>query len=250
MNEIFTAESLIAFLTLTSLETVLGIDNVIFIAIVAGRLPAEQRDKARMLGLTLAVVTRILLLYTLSWMMRLTDDLFFIGSHGVSGKDLILLGGGLFLIAKATHEIHVKLEEGGHSDLERPKSAKFWGVIAQILLIDIIFSLDSVVTAVGMVNNLPIMVTAIIVSIGVMLIFSKTIVSFIERHPTIKMLALSFLILIGVMLVAEGCGKHIEKGYIYFAMAFSLMVETLNIRSRAGKQAHTGAPVAPVSPHS
>lgn len=237
MTELFTLEGLIALLTLTSLETVLGIDNIVFIAIVAGKLPAEQRDKARIMGLSLAVITRVLLLLTLSFLMRLTEPLFHVGAHGVSGKDLILLIGGGFLIAKSTHEIHLKLEEVEEEREETKVRGNFLAVLAQILMIDIIFSLDSVITAVGMVNNISIMIAAVVLSIGVMLTFSKAIVSFIEKHPTVKMLALSFLILIGVLLVAEGCGKHIEKGYVYFAMAFSLAVELLNIKATAKKKA-------------
>lgn len=238
MADLFTLEGLVALLTLTSLETVLGIDNIVFIAIVAGRLPAELRDKARVVGLSLAVVTRIMLLLTLSFLMKLTEPLFHVAAHGVSGKDLILLIGGGFLIAKSTHEIHLKLEEVGEERDETKAAGSFLAVLAQILMIDLIFSLDSVITAVGMVNNISIMVTAVILSIGIMLAFSKSIVSFIERHPTVKMLALSFLILIGVLLVAEGCGKHIEKGYVYFAMAFSLAVELLNIKATARRKAH------------
>jgi predicted tellurium resistance membrane protein TerC len=235
--EFLSVDGLVAFFTLAALEIVLGIDNIIFIAIVAGRLPAHLRERARIVGLSLAVVTRILLLLTLTTIMKLSTPLFHLAGHGFSGRHIILFLGGLFLIAKATHEIHVKLEEAGEAESEMKKGASsFWPVILQILLIDIIFSLDSVITAVGMVSNLWIMVAAIIASVIVMLVFSKAIVNFIERHPTIKMLALSFLILVGVLLVAESFGKHIEKGYIYFAMAFSLGVETLNIKLKANKK--------------
>jgi predicted tellurium resistance membrane protein TerC len=209
---------------------VLGIDNVIFIAIIAGRLPEKERDKARIIGLSLAVITRIMLLFMLSWLMQLTTPLFSVMSHAVSGKDLILIVGGLFLVGKATHEIHAKLEEPNEGMPSKKGSRRFWGIIVQILLLDIIFSLDSVITAVGMVNNLTVMIAAIITSIIIMLVFSKAIVNFINIHPTIKMLALSFLILIGVVLMADGFGQHINKAYIYFAMAFSLGVEMLNIK--------------------
>ena len=228
--ELITTENIIALFTLTALEIVLGIDNIIFIAIVAGKLPQELRDKARIIGLSLAVITRVGLLMTLSWFMTLTKPLFNILSHDFTGRDLVLLGGGLFLMAKATTEIHEKFDKNTEGSEKGQKVVKFINVIIQILILDIIFSIDSVITAVGMVNNIPIMVSAILLSIGVMLIFSKSIVGFIERNPTIKMLALSFLIMIGVLLVAESFGKHIEKGYVYFAMAFSLFVEMLNIK--------------------
>jgi predicted tellurium resistance membrane protein TerC len=237
MADIFTLDSLVSFGTLTALETVLGIDNIIFIAIVAGRLPKEMRDKARLVGLALAVVTRVALLYTLTLFMGLTSPLFEVAGQGFSGKDLILLGGGLFLMVKATHEIHTKFEETEQMHRTVRPTANFAGVVAQILLIDIIFSLDSVITAVGMVQHLSVMIAAIITSIVIMLLFSKAIVEFVDHHPTVKMLALSFLILIGVLLVAEGFGKHLDKKYVYFAMAFSLGVEMLNIRLTARKKA-------------
>ncbi|HMV82337.1 MAG TPA: TerC family protein [Blastocatellia bacterium] len=221
----------IALLTLTSLEIVLGIDNIIFISILAGKLPGEQQNKARVLGLLAAMVSRLLLLLSLTWIMRLTAPLFRIFSQEISGRDLILLVGGLFLIAKATHEIHNKLEgEEGESNTKVKSS--FAGVILQIMLIDIVFSLDSVITAVGMVQQVSIMMVAVIVSVGFMLFFSGAISNFVQRHPTVKMLALAFLILIGVNLVAEGLGQHIPKGYTYFAMAFSVLVEMLNLRLR------------------
>jgi predicted tellurium resistance membrane protein TerC len=221
----------IGFLTLTVLEIVLGIDNVVFISILAGKLPEHQQEKARKLGLTLALVTRILLLLGISWIVGLTKPLFEIFNHPISGKDLILGIGGLFLIAKATHEIHEKLEgEEGHAS--RKVAPRFASVIIQILLLDVVFSLDSVITAVGMVNKIPVMIAAVIIAVGFMLLFSGAISSFINRHPTLKMLALSFLILIGVMLVAEAFHREIPKGYIYFAMAFSVVVEILNMNLR------------------
>ncbi len=225
----------ISLLTLTALEIVLGIDNVIFISILAGKLPAGQQDRARKLGLSLALVTRILLLCSLAWMMRLTTPLFSLLGHGVSGRDLILLVGGLFLIGKSTHEIHGKLEGGdGHTTTRVAPS--FTAVIVQILLLDIVFSLDSVITAIGMANLLGVMIAAVVIAMVVMLMFAGAISSFVERHPTIKMLALSFLLLIGVTLVADGLGHHIPKGYIYFSMAFSLGVEMLNLRLRTKPQ--------------
>jgi len=221
----------IGFLTLTILEIVLGIDNVVFISILAGKLPAHQQEKARKLGLTLALVTRILLLLGISWIVGLTKPLFEILNHPISGKDLILGIGGLFLIAKATHEIHEKLEgEEGHAS--RKVAPRFASVIIQILLLDIVFSLDSVITAVGMVNKIPVMIAAVVIAVGFMLLFSGAISSFINRHPTLKMLALSFLILIGVMLVAEAFHREIPNGYSYFAMAFSVDVEILNMNLR------------------
>jgi predicted tellurium resistance membrane protein TerC len=230
----------ISLVTLTLLEIVLGIDNVIFISILAGKLPKESQDKARQVGLGLALITRILLLCGLSWLVSLTEPLFTLFENVASGKfkqafsgrDLILLIGGLFLLAKSTHEIHEKLE-GEDGSTSNRVAANFWSVIVQILLIDIVFSLDSVITAVGMVDQLGVMIGAVIIAVGFMLIFSKWISDFVNQHPTIKMLALSFLILIGVMLIADGLGRHIPKGYIYFAMAFSVGVECLNIRMRA-----------------
>ncbi len=229
------AELVVAFLTLCVLEIVLGIDNVIFIAILAGKLPSHQQAKARFIGLLLAMVTRVLLLLSVAWMARLTKPLFSLFQHDVSGRDLILIMGGLFLVWKSTHEIHSKLEgEEGHGS-ER-KLTSFSSVITQIVLLDIVFSLDSVITAVGMVNNIPVMVAAVMVAVVFMMFFSGPISAFVERHPTVKMLALSFLLLIGVTLIADGSGQHVPKGYIYFAMGFSVFVEVLNIRSR--KPAH------------
>ncbi len=232
MTVLTTAEGWIALLTLTVLEIVLGIDNVIFISILAGRLPQNQRERARKLGLSLAMLIRILLLFTITWVMRLTTPLFTVTSQEISGRDLILIIGGLFLIAKSTHEIHDKLEgEEGHADGR--VAASFGGVIVQILLLDIVFSLDSVITAVGMAESLLIMVLAVVIAVGVMLVSAKAIGEFVDRHPTVKMLALSFLILIGVSLIGEGFDQHIPKGYIYFAMGFSIFVEMINLRVRA-----------------
>lgn len=225
----------ISLLTLTALEIVLGIDNVIFISILAGKLPPEEQGKARKLGLILALVTRILLLMSLSWIMGLTQPLFTLPvmNKEISGRDLVLLLGGLFLIWKSVKEVHEKLEaEDGHVT-KKLKRVSFAAVIVQILLLDIVFSLDSVITAVGMANQLWVMVAAVIIAIGVMLAAAESISNFVNRHPTLKMLALSFLILIGVMLVAEGLDQHIPKGYIYFSMAFAFGVEMLNLRMRA-----------------
>lgn len=225
----------ISLLTLTALEIVLGIDNVIFISILAGKLPHAQQDKARKLGLSLALVTRILLLCSISWVMSLTKVLFVLPvMHvDVTGKSLILLVGGLFLIGKSVMEIHEKLEgEDGHATSGKGK-VSFNAVIVQILLLDIVFSLDSVITAVGMVDQLWVMITAVVIALGVMLAFAGAISDFVNRHPTLKMLALSFLILIGVMLVGDSLGHHIPKGYIYFSMAFAFGVEMLNLRLRA-----------------
>jgi predicted tellurium resistance membrane protein TerC len=225
------AELTVAFLTLCVLEIVLGIDNVIFISILAGKLPAHQQARARFVGLTLAMITRVLLLLSIAWMARLTQPLFSLFQHNVSGRDLILMMGGLFLVWKSTHEIHQKLEgEEGHDPTRAAVS--FTSVIIQIILLDIVFSLDSVITAVGMVNNISIMVGAVVVAVIFMMFFSGPISGFVERHPTVKMLALSFLLLIGVTLIADGFGQHIPKGYIYFAMGFSVLVEALNIRTR------------------
>jgi predicted tellurium resistance membrane protein TerC len=223
----------ISLVTLTGLEIVLGIDNIIFISILAGKLPAEQQQKARQLGLVLALISRLLLLASIAWMAKLTTPLFTLVGHGVSGRDLILIVGGLFLLAKSTHEIHEKLEgvDGGHNPAKG--AAKFSSVLIQIMLLDVVFSLDSVITAVGMAKHLGVMVAAVVLAMGVMLLAARSISDFVNRHPTLKVLALSFLILIGVTLVAEGTGAHISKGYVYFAMAFSFAVELLNVKIRA-----------------
>lgn len=223
----------IALATLTALEIVLGIDNIIFISILVGRLPAERRDLARRLGLSLAMLSRILLLLSLAWIMRLTEPLFTAFGMEISGRDLILIGGGLFLLWKSVHEIHASLEgepeeEGGAAAAR----ATFAGVLVQIAVIDIIFSLDSVITAVGLADQVSVMVLAILISVAVMMFAAKSIGEFVDRHPTIKMLALSFLVLVGVTLIAEGFDTHVPKGYIYFAMAFSVAVEMINIRLR------------------
>lgn len=227
---LLTSDGLIAFLTLASLEVVLGIDNIIFIAILAGRLPPEQRDKARQLGILLAVVSRLALLFSISLVMRLTDPFVNLGPFHFSGKDLILVFGGLFLLAKATYEIHHKVThgiEGQHPDGKGRVTLGF--VLAQVVMIDVVFSLDSVITAVGLTQHLVIMVAAVLSSVGVMLAMSGVIVRFIERHPAVKILALAFLIMIGALLVAEGFHQHVGKGYVYFAMAFSVLVESLQI---------------------
>jgi predicted tellurium resistance membrane protein TerC len=224
----------IAFLTLSLLELVLGIDNIVFISILAGKLPPEQQAKARYVGLALALGMRVILLFSLSWVIGLTAPLFTVMGQEISGRDLVLLIGGLFLLAKSTHEIHGALEgeEGHRSTKVYPSLA---GVLIQIALLDMVFSLDSVITAVGMVENLSIMIAAVVVSIAFMMAFAGSIGAFVQKHPTIKMLALSFLILIGVTLIAEGLEQHIPKGYIYFAMAFSVLVEILNLRLRKVK---------------
>jgi predicted tellurium resistance membrane protein TerC len=231
MLNLLTPENVVAFLTLTSLEIVLGIDNIIFIAILAGKLPEQQRDMARKLGLGVAVVSRIVLLLGISWVLKLKHPLFTMLHHEVTGKDLVLLIGGLFLIAKATYEIHHKVEHVIADDPRAKAPASLKLMLLQVVLIDVVFSLDSVITAVGMSQSIPIMVAAILTSVAVMLAASAPIVRFVDRHPAIKLLALSFLLLIGVLLVAEGFGKKIDKCYIYFAMAFSLGVELLNLRA-------------------
>jgi predicted tellurium resistance membrane protein TerC len=229
---LFTADALVALLTLTAMEIVLGIDNIVFISILAGRLPAEQRELARRLGLGAALVMRLGLLLTISWVMGLSQPLFALFGHGFSGRDLILLGGGLILIYKATWEIYDKLEAEHHERPDGAGRAVLLGVIGQIMLMDIVFSLDSVITAVGMADQILVMVVAMVAAVGVMLVAAGPIGDFVERHPSVKILALSFLLLIGVMLVAEGTGTHIGKGYIYGSMAFALFVELLNLRYR------------------
>jgi len=224
----------LAFLTLTALEIVLGIDNIIFISILVGRLPPPQRTMARNLGLGAAMFTRIALLLSLTWIMGLTRPLITVWELGVSGRDMILFAGGAFLIAKSTMEIHASLE-GSETDTAAPAHASFWSVIIQIAIIDIVFSLDSVITAVGLVDEVAVMIAAIVMAVLVMIAAAGAVSGFVDRHPTIKMLALSFLILIGVALVGEAMGLHIPKGYIYFAMAFSVAVEMLNIRLRRAR---------------
>ncbi|NTU68738.1 MAG: TerC family protein [Chlorobiaceae bacterium] len=231
MEWISSPEAWIALLTLTALEIVLGIDNIIFISIIVGRLPESQRGKGRILGLGLAMLTRIMLLLSITWVMGLTADLFTVLRHPVSGRDLILLGGGLFLLAKSTGEIHESLE-GGELDEKNGAASGFVSTLIQIAIIDIVFSLDSVITAVGLANDIPVMILSIMIAVGIMMVSSKSIGDFVDRHPTVKMLALSFLILVGVTLIAEGAGFEFPKGYIYFAMAFSVCVEMLNLRLR------------------
>ena len=231
MEAFLTSSGLLALVTLTFLEIVLGVDNVIFISILSSKLPASQQNRARRIGLFAAMGTRIVLLLCLVWIIRLTAPLFYVVGRPISGRDLILIGGGLFLLAKATIEIHERLEgEEGHSSARvRPS---FTAVIIQIALLDIVFSLDSVITAVGMADQIAIMITAVILAVAVMMLSAGAISSFIGRHPTVKVLALSFLLLIGVSLIGEGLGMHIPKGYIYFAMGFSVVVEAINLRVR------------------
>ena len=228
-------ENWIALLTLTVLEIVLGIDNIIFISILAGKLPADQQGRARRVGLLGAMVTRIGLLAALAWIIKLTAPLFSVFGRDVSGRDLILVAGGLFLLFKSTREIHEALE--GEEGRDNPKGrASFAGVVGQIAILDIVFSLDSVITAVGMARHLEVMIAAVVLAVGVMMFASAPISDFVHRHPTVKMLALSFLLIIGISLVADGLGQHIHKGYIYFAMGFSVFVEALNLRARARRR--------------
>ena len=237
MDAFLTADGLVALITLTVLEVVLGIDNVIFISILAGKLPASEQDRARRIGLMAAMVMRILLLLSITWIMQLTEPLFTIPilNHEFSGRDLILAGGGLFLIFKATREIHEKLEgEDGHVSARVAPSLA--AVIGQIMVLDIVFSLDSVITAVGMAEDVSVMIAAVVVAVAIMLFAAKSVSHFVDSHPTIKVLALSFLLLIGVSLIADGFGVHVPKGYIYFAMGFSVFVEMINLRaSKKGK---------------
>ena len=236
MHAFLTSDGLVALVTLTAMEIVLGIDNVVFLAILAGRLPAAQQGVARRLGLVLALGIRIGLLFAISWIMGLTAPWFHALGRGVSGRDLILLGGGLFLIFKATWEIYDKVEAAQEVGPAAGRRGAFLWVLLQILVLDIIFSLDSVITAVGMANELAIMVTAMVLAMLVMLGSAGAVSGFVDRHPSIKILALAFLLLIGVMLVAEAMGSRVEKGYIYFAMAFSLFVEMLNMRYRKKRE--------------
>ena len=236
MDWITSGEIWVALLTLTALEIVLGIDNIIFISILADRLPKELRARARTVGLALAMGIRILLLLSINWIANLTEPWFTILDHDFSGRDLILLGGGLFLIAKSTTEIHAKLEGHDETGAVAGKAATFASVLVQILLLDIVFSLDSVITAVGMADDIGVMIAAVVIAVGVMLFAAGPLSAFVSQHPTVKMLALSFLLLIGMSLVAEGWGAHISKGYIYSAMAFSVVVEILNLRMRSRSQ--------------
>ena len=235
MDAFLTADGLIALVTLTLLEVVLGIDNVIFISILAGKLPPHEQERARKIGLMGAMVMRILLLMSIAWIIRLTAPLFSIGSHPFSGRDLILAIGGLFLIFKSTREIHEKLE-GAEGHVSARVAPSLGAVVGQIMMLDIVFSLDSVITAVGMAEDLAVMIAAVVIAVGIMLVSSGRVSRFVDNHPTVKVLALSFLILIGVSLIADGFGAHISKGYIYFAMGFSMFVEAINLRvSRKGK---------------
>jgi predicted tellurium resistance membrane protein TerC len=248
MDAFFTSDNLIALLTLTALEVVLGVDNVIFISILAGKLPEAQQARARRVGLMAAMVMRILLLFSLAWIVRLTEPMFTVAGRGISGRDLILLGGGLFLLAKATLEIHEKLEgvEGQRSAKVAPS---FGAVIFQIMLLDIVFSLDSVITAVGMADEISVMVVAVVLAVGIMMLSAGSVSDFVQRHPTVKVLALSFLLLIGMSLVGEGLGQHIPKGYIYFAMGFSVFVEMINLRLRTpGEPVDLREPYTPEPP--
>lgn len=228
-------EAWIALFTLTALEIVLGIDNIIFISILVGRLPAQQRQSGRIIGLSLAMAMRILLLLSLAWIMHLTEPLFTLFQQEISGRDLILLLGGLFLIVKSTHEVHNEMEPADEETEQNAKKVSFIGTLVQIALLDIVFSLDSVITAVGMANNIEVMILAIIIAVGVMMLAAKPIGDFVDSNPTLKILALSFLILIGISLIAESLDFHIPKGYIYFAMAFSVIVEILNLKMRKSR---------------
>lgn len=239
MEWITTPEAWVALATLTLLEVVLGIDNIVFISILADRLPAQQQPRARRVGLLLAMGTRILLLLSITWIMRLTAPLFALLGHEVSGRDLVLMAGGMFLLSKATREIHHKLE-GEDAGERHGRQVSFFAVLVQIALLDMVFSLDSVITAVGMAEDVGVMITAVVLSVGVMMVSAEPLGSFVSKHPTVKMLALSFLLLIGTTLVAEGAGFHIPKGYIYFAMGFSVLVEAFNLKAHGGKKAPPG----------
>ncbi|MYZ53282.1 TerC family protein [Malikia spinosa] len=249
MDFLFDPNIWIAFAMLTTLEIVLGVDNIIFISILVGRLPPEQRDKARRLGLGFAMISRLLLLASLSWIMGLKADLFSVFGQGISGRDIVLLAGGLFLLWKASHEIFVEVEareqdhapETDAATLKAAGQRLFWGIIGQIAIIDIVFSLDSVITAVGMVDNLSVMVAAVIAAVGVMMFAAKPIGDFVDAHPSVKVLALAFLVMVGMALTAEAFEVHIPKGYVYAAMAFSLAVEALNLRARSKRLAKANA---------
>jgi len=247
----FTPDLAIVFVTLFVLEVVLGVDNVIFISILAAKLPPEQQGKARVLGLTLAMVMRVILVMFAGWIITLDEDLFAIGDLGFSGRDLILIAGGLFLLYKAVSEIHHRLEgEDDHGSAGGAARATFGGVIAQILALDLVFSLDSVITAVGMTSNVLVIITVVVLSFGVMLFAAKHIFTFVNRHPTVKMLALAFLVLIGVFLIADGFGVHIDKALIYGPMAFAIFVEALNLAAAARKRKRSGRAAEPVHLHS
>ena len=246
MDWITSSEAWIALCTLTVMEVVLGVDNLVFVSILTGRLPANERNKAQRVGLTLALGLRLVLLLCISWVMQLTTPMFTLSEREFSGKDLILLGGGLFLIWKSVSEIHSKLEGDDDGNGGGKKAATMGSVLAQIAMLDIVFSLDSVITAVGMAQHVAVMVLAIVISSLVMLIYVDRICAFVDAHPTVKMLALSFLLLIGTTLVAEGAGSHFSKGYVYFAMGFSIFVEALNLRLRKkGKALRLHGPAAP-----
>ena len=235
MEWITEPQAWIALVTLTALEIVLGIDNIVFISVLTGRLPEDQRQRGRLIGLALAMIMRIVLLLFLAWIVKLTAPMFTVFDNEISGRDLILIVGGLFLLAKSTHEIHHNLE--GHEDQETVKAhATMASVLFQVMLLDLVFSLDSVITAVGMADHVPVMVIAIVMAVVFMMVFAKPIGEFVDQHPTVKMLALSFLLLVGMALVADGLEFHIPKGYIYFAMGFSVFVEMLNLRLRKTKR--------------
>lgn len=236
MEWITNPEAWIALATLTVLEIVLGIDNIVFISILSGRLPKNRQQRARVLGLAIAMLTRVGLLFSISWLSNLTTDLFEVFGRAITGRDLVFLAGGLFLLYKATVEIHERLEGASHEESKARPTATFAAVITQIVLLDIVFSLDSVITAVGMANELAVMITAVVIAVGIMMFAAGPVSEFVERHPTVKMLALAFLLLIGMTLVADGLGQHIPKGYIYFAMGFSIMVEFLNLRAKAVRE--------------
>ncbi len=238
MEAFLTLDGIIALVTLTFLEIVLGIDNVIFISILSSRLPRGQQTRARRVGLLAAMVMRILLLTAIAWVIQLTAPIFTVAGRPISGRDLILIGGGLFLLGKATIEIHERVEGGGEERGPSAAAPTLSSVIVQIMLLDIVFSLDSVITAVGMANDISVMITAVVLAVGVMMLSAEPISAFVGRHPTVKVLALSFLLLIGVSLVGDGLGMHIPKGYIYFAMGFSMFVETINLRLRPGHPPH------------
>jgi len=240
LEGLWTLENLIALITLAGLEIVLGIDNIVFVVVVTNKLPEATRDIARRLGIGLAMVTRIALLLAISAIMGLTAPLFTLWNHVVSGRDVVLLAGGLFLLAKATHEIHDKLEESGRAAVNVQARRTLASAVVQIMLLDIVFSLDSVITAVGMAQHLTVMVAAIVIAVGVMLLFAGPVSTFVSNHPTVQMLAFAFLLLVGIFLMAEGMHKHIDRGYIYFAMAFSLFVEFLNLRMKKRREQHAG----------